>query len=148
MSRERPIPYPSGYNRDSESTSQHAMLAEPSRLAPPVPREPVPAIVVTLIHAAIGVAVMHILRHLLRDRPAFHAIFEVLQPGGFVPFAATLSAAIHLQRALVLLILAATLLAAWPWDLQGLERFMIPIGSGILAGTALGRLLREGGTPS
>lgn len=148
MNERKPTSSSIANHQGPESPSQHAMVAEPSRLAPPVAREPVPAIVVTLIHAAIGVAVMHILRHLVGDRPGFHAVFEVLQPGGFVPFAATLAAAIHLQRALVLVILTVTLLAAWPWNLQGLERFMIPLGSGILAGTAFGRLLREGGTPS
>jgi hypothetical protein len=148
VSQERPIPSPTGYNRGPEAMSKHASAEEPSRLAPRLAQEPVPATLVTVIHAAVCVALMHLFRHLLQGRPGFRAVFDVLAPGGFVPFAATLSAAVHLQRALVLVILGLTLLGGWPWDLQGLERLVIPIGVGILAGTGLARVLREGGTPS
>jgi len=143
MSSQRPQGEPVLPARLPEQT--RPTFEEPSATPPRVEHQGASLIVVTLIQAVLVFALMHLLSRVLHGRPGFAVVFDMLGTGGFIPFATSVTAAMQRQRGLVLVILLVTLLAAWPWTLVELEHLVVPIGVGILVGTGLRRILREGG---
>ena len=74
-------------------------------------------------------------------------LLDWLSPGAYLIVASSTAAAAHDRKDLVLLTLLATLLGAYPFDAQQLERLLIPMGIGILTGSIVRSTLQHDTEP-
>ncbi|MFI5298805.1 MAG: hypothetical protein ACHREM_11975 [Polyangiales bacterium] len=120
-------------------------MDEPSGAPPRIERQPTGALTLAIIRALIAYALMNILARLLHGRQGFAVVFDMVGTAAFLPFSAALAAAIGRQHGLVLCILAITMLTSWPANVLELEHLVAPIAVGILTGTGIARVMKEGG---
>ena len=99
-----------------------------------------------LLHAVIIVAGLHLLRFIAQGvhAPALLALLNYLAAGWFIVLALVASSAMHNQKALVITIALLVPLGAAPFrDMDAFAHTIVPIGAGILLGTALRPAVRE-----
>jgi hypothetical protein len=97
----------------------------------------------TFIHALITWAAVNILSGVLARVPdtGLRDALALVSAGVFIPFSLSVSAGLHNQRMLIVVVLVLTLLIAWPFHTDNAARLIIPIPAGLLVGTALRYLL-------
>lgn len=101
-----------------------------------------------LTHALIIAALLHATTR-VATAPGVALLLGVLSPGAYLPFALSTSAAMHGHRSAALLILAGTLVLAYPATTNDLATHLVPVGAGLLAGTGLRNAIKEAtGEPS
>lgn len=122
------------------TTNQHVApdtTARPDRAMP---------LAKALTHALIIAALLHATTH-IASAPGVALLLGVLSPGAYLPFALSTSAAMHGIRSAALIILAGTLVLAYPTN--DLATHLVPVGAGLLAGTGLRNAIKEAtGEPS
>jgi len=99
-----------------------------------------------LLHAVIIMAGLHLLRFTAQavHAPVLLALLNYLAAGWFIILGLVASSAMHNQKALVLTISILVPLGAAPFhDMDSFAHTIVPIGAGILLGTALRPAVRE-----
>lgn len=95
-----------------------------------------------LAHAVIITALLNAAN--LLPKPGGLAFgMALVQPGAFSIFAASIAAALHDRKALVVLILGMIILLGTPNDIQDFARLLIPEGLGIITGMLARHLINE-----
>ena len=101
-----------------------------------------------LTHALIIASILHATTR-VATAPGVALLLGVLSPGAYLPFALSTSAAMHGIRSAALIILAGTLVLAYPATTNDLATHLVPVGAGLLAGTGLRNAIKEAtGEPS
>jgi accessory gene regulator protein AgrB len=99
-----------------------------------------------LLHAVIILAGLHLLRFIAQGVHAslLLSLLTYLSAGWFVVLSLITSAAMHNQKSLVIAVIILVPLGAWPYtNIDAFARTIVPIGVGILLGTALRPAVRE-----
>lgn len=138
-----------------ERTPQHyegpRRMQMPRQLPPPAP---VPASVPArphvarpagrlgrmFTHAFLFLIGAHLLAMLAKQTsaPGYASVMRTLAPGAYAPLAVAMSAALHAQRGIVLVLVALIVIGIWPFTIDELATWLIPVGAGIM----LGRLIQ------
>jgi hypothetical protein len=97
----------------------------------------------TIAHT-LGVLALAWTTHALLDsHRGIRLALELINWGGYIPFAISTACGLNNQRTLLALTTAAVLLTAYPTSTAGVADCMTPLGAGIIAGTLLRRSLNE-----
>src|SRR3954469_15066698 len=93
----------------------------------------------TLTHALIIFGAMNVFSLLVgqASKSAVQALFALIGTGAFLPFSIASAAGLHNQRPVAITALLLTLLLAWPFTLQQLPIFIVPVAAGLFVGAGL-----------
>ena len=75
--------------------------------------------------------------------PGYVTIMRLLSPGLYAPLAIAMSAALHAQRSVIIILTVLIIVRIWPCTVQVLSVWLLPVGAGILLGTLVQYVLRE-----
>lgn len=97
------------------------------------------------LHAVIVFALLNVVAA-GADRagsPGPKLLLDQVRTGSFALVSLATAGSLHKQRVLLAILVVGTLTIAWPWSLNDLPQYLVPIAAGILLGTGLQRVIRE-----
>ena len=75
--------------------------------------------------------------------PGYRTVLRFLAPGSYLPLAVALSAALHAQRGIMIILVGLIMIGIWPFTINDLARWLVPVGAGIILGSLLEIVIRE-----
>ena len=96
-------------------------------------------------HAVLFLIAAHALELLAKQAsaPGYAAVMRALSPGSYAPLSVAISAALHAQRSIILVLVGLIVVGIWPFTIDDLAIWLIPVGAGILLGSLIQRLVME-----
>lgn len=111
---------------------------QPATTAPerasPIPKALAHALIITAILNALGG---------FATNAGLALLLGIIKPGAYLPFALSTSAAMHGLRSASIILLAGTIILAYPSSINELATILVPIGAGLLTGTLLRSAISE-----